>query len=68
MLITFSSSTKKYKIIRRFMEVFKVWQFYDEEPLEWEDVRETFGKNGKVLAHYINRKLPLSQMIVVVIK
>lgn len=63
-LISFPTPTRKYKAIRRIMELFGIWQFWDECPLRLEDVME-IAKHGKILSTEINKKLPLSQMIVV---
>ncbi len=64
-LISFPTPTKKYLFIRRCMELFGVWQFYDEAPLRYEEVKKHFDNRGKVLAHFVNRKLPLTQMVVI---
>lgn len=67
-VITFPTPTLKYKITRKIMEIMKCWQFYDECPLCWDEVEEYFQRNGRVLEHTINRKLFLTQMVVVVRK
>ena len=64
-LISFPTPTVKYRIIRKCMEVTGRWQFHDEVPLTYEAVRDIFTCNGDIQAHYVNRKLPLTQMIVV---
>lgn len=64
-IITFPTPTIQYRIIRKTMEKLGVWQFWDEKPLRWEDVRAVFERNGTVLYHKINYQLPLTQMIVV---
>lgn len=64
-LVSFPTPTKKYLFIRKCMELLGVWQFHDEEPLHYEDVQKYFESRGEVLAHFINSKLPLTQMIVI---
>ena len=64
-IITFPTPTVQYRIIRKCMEWLGVWQFWDEKPLKWQDVKTIFEKNGTVLYHKTNYKLPLTQMIVV---
>ena len=64
-MITFPTPTGKYQITRKFMELVGMWQFHDEMPLKWSDVAGHFLKCGTVLAHYINWKLPLTQMVVI---
>lgn len=65
-IISFPTPTLQYRITRKLMEFIHVWQFHDEKPLKWEEVRQYFEKNGNVLYRKINRKLPLTQMIVAV--
>ena len=64
-MISFPTPTFKYILIRKLMEAVNKWQFYDEIPLRWEEVKKYFEANGEVKTHFINRKLPLTQMIVV---
>lgn len=64
-VITFPTPTLKYRVCRKMMELLGVWQFWDEKPLRIEDVEESFKKRGTVSTYYINRKLPLTQMVVV---
>lgn len=63
--ISFPTPTLKYRITRKIMEYLRCWQFYDEKPLCWEEVKEYFSENGVVIEYHINRKLFLTQMIVV---
>ena len=67
-LVSFPTPTLKYRITRKLMELMHVWKFYDEKPLCWEDVQDYFELNGDVKGHYINRKLPLTQMLIIVRK
>ena len=64
-LISFPTPTKKYRFIRRCMELLGCWQFYDEKPIKYSEVEECFKKYGTVLEHYTNYKLPLTQEIVI---
>jgi SAM-dependent methyltransferase len=63
-LLIFPTPTKQYSFARKFMEIFGVWQFHDERPLEQDEVFESMG-NSILLEVVINRKLPLTQMIMV---
>ena len=64
-LITFPTPTRKYIFIRKCMELVGIWQFYDEKPVRYEAVKGTFEKCGNVRSHFINKRLPLSQMVVI---
>lgn len=66
--ISFPTPTLKYRMTRKAMEILGCWQFYDEYPLRWCDVKQYFNENGIVLEHTVNRKLFLTQMMVVVRK
>ena len=66
--VSFPTPTLKYRIIRKLMELMHIWRFYDEKPLQWEDVKDFFLLNGDIKEHYVNRKLPLTQMLVIVRK
>lgn len=63
--ISFPTPTLKYRAIRKFMELIGVWQFWDETPLSEEMVRPIIEEKAKILECKINRKLPLSQMIII---
>lgn len=67
-LVTFPTPTKKYIFVRKCMEYLGTWQFYDERPIRYEEVADCFKTQGKVLEYFVNRKLPLSQAVVVVRK
>lgn len=66
--ITFPTPTLKYRFWRRVMEILGVWQFYDETPLVLSDVKDVLEKYGTIVSSEINRKLFLTQMLVLVIK
>ena len=67
-LISFPTPTRKYRFWRKCMELFHMWQFWDEVPLKIEDVREDIEKYGEIKKTELNRKLFLTQMIVLVQK
>ena len=67
-LITFPTPTKKYRFVRWLMELIGVWKFYDEKPIWYEEVSSILEMNGTVLEHHINKKLPLTQEVVVIRK
>lgn len=64
-LIAFPTPTKKYIFVRKLMEFFGIWQFYDEKPIRYEEVADCFKAYGEVLEHYTNRKLFLTQEVVI---
>lgn len=64
-LITFPTPSTKYIIVRKFMELTGVWQFYDECPIKYENVESIFKKYGTVERYFVNKKLPLTQMVVI---
>lgn len=66
--ITFPTPTLKYRFWRRVMEILGVWQFYDETPLALSDVRNVLEKYGTIVSSEINRKIFLTQMLVLIIK
>lgn len=66
--ISFPTPTVKYRSIRFLMELVNAWQFWDEKPLKFDQVKRAFEKDRIVLEQFINRKLPLTQMVVVVRK
>lgn len=65
LFISFPTPTIKYRIIRKLMEWMKVWQFYDERPLTSDMVSKYLDKECELLECKINKKLPLSQMIMI---
>ena len=67
-LITFPTPTKQYKFVRKFMEIIKVWQFWDERPLECEEVENEINKYGHVVQKQLMRKMPLTQMLYLIKK
>lgn len=67
-LISFPTPTKKYLFIRKLMELLGLWQFWDEVPLKVCDIDEVLEEQGYIKSIELNKKLPLSQMVVVVEK
>lgn len=67
-LISFPTPTIQYCFTRKVMEILHVWQFGDEKPLRYEDVKDYFERCGNVKNLEFNKKLPLTQLIVVVQK
>ena len=67
-LISFPTPTKKYRIIRKLMEMLRVWQFWDETPLTEDRVRPIMERHGCINECFINKKLPLTQMIIIMEK
>ena len=63
-LISFPTPTRKYRFWRKCMELGGVWQFWDEYPLKYEDIKRSIECLGDVLAVEINQKLFLTQMLV----
>ena len=64
-MITFPTPTLKYRFIRKAMEMLHVWRFWDEKPLNFEAVRDSIQLRGSIEKVYINKKLPLTQMVVI---
>lgn len=63
-LITFPTPTIQYKIARRLMEIGGVWKFWDEKPILYKEVVDSFNRLGTVEEEFINRKIPLTQQVV----
>ena len=63
-LITAPTPTVKYRIIRKIMELIKVWQFWDEYPIRLEKLTDEMKIYGEIIDSGINRKLPLTQAVV----
>lgn len=67
-MISFPTPTRKYLFWRRIMELLGVWMFWDETPLTYEDIREELEENGKIIKVELNKRLYLTQMIVLISK
>lgn len=64
-LISVPTPTVQYRIIRKIMETLRAWDFPDEKPLRYEEIAPTMEKYGEILACKVNRKLPLTQLLLV---
>ena len=64
-IITFPTPTISYFISRKILEILGLWIFHDERPIPISEVEEEVRKYGDVLYKTINRKIPLTQGIVV---
>lgn len=67
-LITAPTPTLKYRFIRKCMELLHVWQFWDECPMQLTELAQKMAPYGKIVSAGINRRLPLTQCIVIVLK
>lgn len=67
-LITVPTPTIQYRLIRKCMEILNVWVFPDEKPIQYRDISDIINKYGEVVDVKINRKLPLTQLIIVTLK
>lgn len=67
-LLTFPTPTLKYRVCRKIMEGIGVWQFYDEVPLFVDKIKDDLLFYGKIIDLRINRKLALTQSIVLIKK
>lgn len=63
-LITAPTPTFKYRIIRKIMELLKVWQFWDECPICLEQLVDEMKSYGEIIDSGINYTLPLTQAVV----
>lgn len=64
-LITAPTPTPKYKFLRKCMELLRVWQFWDETPMQLEALVKEMTPYGEIVSAEINSKLPLTQCIVI---
>lgn len=67
-LISFPTPTRKYRFWRKIMEILGLWQFWDETPLYYKDVKHDIEKYGNILKVELNKKLFLTQMLIFVKK
>ncbi len=63
-LISFPTPTRKYRFWRKVMEILGLWQFWDETPLYYKDVKQDIEKYGNILKVELNKKLFLTQMLI----
>lgn len=64
-VISVPTPTLQYCLVRRFMEVLRVWRFHDEKPLKEVELRPVIERYGKILETKINYRLPLTQLLLV---
>lgn len=64
-LISVPTPTRKYRLVRKWMEKLGVWQFWDEKPLIYIHIKDKVEKYGNIQEVFINNKLPLTQMVVI---
>lgn len=67
-LISFPTPTLKYRFWRKFMELIHVWYFWDEVPLTIDDIRENLERHGKIVRLELNKKLFLTQLVILIKK
>ena len=63
-MITAPTPTVKYRIIRKIMELLKVWQFWDEYPIRLDQLIDEMKNYGEIIDSGINYDLPLTQAVV----
>lgn len=64
-MVSFPTPTRKYIAVRKCMEALGAWQFHDEKPIRYGEVAGCFAAHGTVFENFVNRKLPLTQMVVI---
>lgn len=64
-MITFPTPTPLYRVTRRLLEIFGMWQFPDERPLEFKEVLSTVREGADVVAIRTLWPLILTQGLVV---
>lgn len=67
-MLTFPTPTTRYRVCRKLMELIGVWQFGDEVPLFTEEIEDLLCEQGEIIHSEINRKLFLTQSVVLVRK
>lgn len=67
-MISFPTPTRKYLFWRRVMELLGAWIFWDETPLVYDEIKDELTQNGRVIKVELNKKLYLTQMIVLIHK
>jgi len=64
-ILTFPTPTRKYKLVRKLMEIFKLWKFFDERALMPAEVLQHSLKFGGLLESRLMGKMPLTQQIMI---
>ena len=67
-LLTFPTPTLLYSLTRKILEWLGLWEFPDERPLHFDEVRRAAQQYGKVLYETINWPIILTQGVMVVRK
>lgn len=65
-LISAPTPDLKYRIIRKSMEIMHVWKFWDETPITVNTFVREMENYGEIVFAGINKKLPLTQLVVVI--
>lgn len=63
-LMTFPTPTFLYRIVRKTLEILKIWQFHDERPLKLTGVKDVSKEYGTMLESKLNWLNPATQYIV----
>jgi len=63
-LMTFPTPTFLYIIVRKTLEILKIWQFHDERPLKLAEVLKVSKEYGTMLESKLNWLNPATQYIV----
>lgn len=66
-LISVPTPTLQYFCVRKLMEKLGVWQFPDEKPIRFEEIKDCFCEKD-IVSKKINYKLPLTQLMIIAIK
>jgi hypothetical protein len=64
-IISFPTPTFLYIVVRKICEIIGIWFFFDERPLEFNEVIKEASKHGTVLHKTINWKVILTQGFIV---
>lgn len=64
-LLTFPTPTTKYRFTRKAMEIVHMWKFYDERPLDVNEVINAAAPFGVLQKSFLMRKMPLTQQMLI---
>lgn len=67
-ILTFPTPTLLYRISRKIAETLKMWIFFDERPLTFDEVEQSLKKHGTIIYKTINWPIIFTQGIIVVRK
>ncbi len=65
-LISAPTPTIKYRFYRKCMEIMHVWRFWDETPITQIDFVKKMENYGEIIFAGVNKRLPLTQFVVVI--